>query len=102
MKSSKQILKIESFIMKTSKTELINCATEDENNGTEKVKHDEYLYDFTKLQLYMHELCISKEFVKENCPSKESSDSEEDTGRIGNTLWCSCGKCKSMQKAFAA
>ena len=32
---------------------------------------------------------------KENCPGKESSDSE-DTSRIGNTLWCSCGKSKPM------
>ena len=32
---------------------------------------------------------------KENCPGKESSDSE-DTSRIGNTLWCSCGKSKPI------
>ena len=33
---------------------------------------------------------------KENCPGKESSNSEEDTSRIGNTLWCFCGKYKPM------
>ena len=33
---------------------------------------------------------------KENCPGKESSGSEEDTSRIGNTLWCSCGQYKPM------
>ena len=29
---------------------------------------------------------VSKESVKENCSGKESSDSEEDTSKIGNTL----------------
>ena len=38
----------------------------------------------------------SKESVKENCPGKESSDSEEDTSKIRNTLWCSCGKYEPM------
>ena len=33
---------------------------------------------------------------KENCPGEESSDSEEDTSRIGNTLWCFCSKYKPM------
>ena len=36
--------------------------------------------------------CVSNESVKENCPGNELSDSEEDTCRIGNTLWCYCGK----------
>ena len=40
--------------------------------------------------------CVSKELVKENCPGKESSVSEEDASRIGNTLWCSCGKHRPM------
>ena len=31
---------------------------------------------------------------KKNSPGKESLDSEADTNRIGNTLWCSCGKYK--------
>ena len=44
----------------------------------------------------MYEPYVSKESVKENCPGKESSDSEEDTGRIGNTLWCFYGKNKPM------
>ena len=44
----------------------------------------------------MYEPCVSKEFVKGNCPEKESSDSEEETSRTGNTLWCSCGKYKPM------
>ena len=34
--------------------------------------------------------------MKQNCPGKESLDSEEDTSKIGNTLWCSCGKYKPM------
>ena len=34
--------------------------------------------------------------MKENCPEKESSKSEEDTSKIGNTLWCSSGKYKPM------
>ena len=40
----------------------------------------------------MYEPCVSKEPVKENCPGKDSSDSEEDTSKIGNDLWCFCGK----------
>ena len=44
----------------------------------------------------MYEFCVSKESVKESCPGKESSDSEEHTSRIGNTLWCSWGKYKPM------
>ena len=43
--------------------------------------------------------CTSPVFqksVKENCPGKESSDPEEDAGKVGNALWCSCGKCKPM------
>ena len=79
-----------------SKTELINRASEDENNGTEvsETSDDEYLSDFTKLQPYMYELCVSKESMKENCPRKKSSDSEEGISKIGNTLWCSCDKYK--------
>ena len=50
-----------------------------------KISDDEYLPDFTKLQPYLYESCVSKESVKENCPGL--SDSEEDTSRIGNTLW---------------
>ena len=39
-----------------SEPELVNSASEDENNETEesKISDDEYLPDFTKLQLYMH------------------------------------------------
>ena len=51
--------------------------------------------DLTKLQPYMYEPCVSKESLKESCTGKESSDSEEDSSRIGNAHWCSCGKCKS-------
>ena len=81
-----------------SKSEFINSASENEINGIEEsgTSDDEYLSDFTKLQLHMYEPCVSKESVKENCPGKESSDSEEDTSRIGNTLWCSCSKYKPM------
>ena len=87
-----------SFIIKISKSELINSASEDENNGTEesKTSDDEYLSDITKLEPYMYNPCVSKETGKENCPIKESLDSEEDTSRIGNTLWCSFDKYKPM------
>ena len=80
-----------------SKSELINCASEDENNRTEEseTSDDEYLPDLTKLQPYMYENCISKESLKESCLGKESSDLEEDSSRIGNTLGCYCDKFKS-------
>ena len=81
-----------------SKSELTNSASGDENNGTEESEtlDDEYLSDFTKLDPYMYGPCISKTSVKEKCPGKESSDSEEDTSRIGNILLCPCGKYKPM------
>ena len=84
-----------SFILKMSKSELIKSASEDENNETEEIEtsDDEYLPDFTKLQPCICERV--KKSVKENCPGKEILDSEEDS-RIGNTLWCSCGKYKPM------
>ena len=65
-----------------SKFELVKSASEEENNGTEEseTSDDEYLSDFTKLKLYMYEPCVSKEFVKENCPGKESSKSEDIVG----------------------
>ena len=61
-----------SFVMKMSKSEPINSALEDENNGTEESEtlDDEYLSDFTKLQSYMYKPCVSKESVKENCLGK--------------------------------
>ena len=34
--------------------------------------------------------------LDKSLPGKESSDSEEEIRRIGNTLWCSCGKYKPM------
>ena len=57
-----------------SKPELIKSVSQNENNGTEEseTSDDEYLSDFTKLQPYMYEPCVSKESVKENCPGKES------------------------------
>ena len=81
-----------------SKSELIKSALEDENNGIEESESsdDEYLSHFTKLQPYIYHSCVSKECVNENCPGKESSDSEEDTNKIGNTLWCFCGKYRPM------
>ena len=80
-----------------SKSELINSASEVENNGTEETEtsDDEYLPEVTKLHPYMYEPCASKESLKENSSGIESSDSQGDSSRIGNTLWCSCGKCKS-------
>ena len=77
-----------------SKSDLISSAFENENNETEKreTSDDEYLSDFTKLQPYMYKPCVLKTSVKENCPGKESLDSEEDTSKIGNTLLRFCGK----------
>ena len=44
-----------------SEPELVNSASEDENNETEEsnISDDEYLSDFTKLQLYMHKTSVS-------------------------------------------
>ena len=64
------------------KSQLINSASEDENNGTnENETTDEYLSDFTKLQLQIYEPCVSKEFVTKILPRKESSGSEEDISK---------------------
>ena len=43
--------------MKMSKSELINSASEDENYGSEEneTSVQEYMWDFTKPQLYMFE-----------------------------------------------
>ena len=45
-------------------SELKNSASEDENNGTEESEtaDDEYLCHFTKLQSYMYEPFVSKEW----------------------------------------
>ena len=43
----------------------------------------------------MYKPSVSKESLKESCPGKDLSDSEKDSRRIGNVLWCSYGKCKS-------
>ena len=50
------------FIIKISKSELINSASEDENNGTEESENsdDEYLSNFTKLQPYMYKPCFKR------------------------------------------
>ena len=88
-----------------SKSELINSASEDDNYGTEesKTSDDKYLPDFTKLQQYMQEPCVSKESVKENCPGKELSHSEEVTGRIeifSGVLLVNTNQWLLMQKEF--
>ena len=97
--SVKILRKIESYKLyhKISKSKLINSASEHENNWSEEseTSDDEYLLDLTKLQPYRYEPCVSKEPLKEICPEKESSDSQQGISRIGNTLWCYCGKCKS-------
>ena len=77
-----------------SKSELINNASEDENNGTEESETSD-------LQSYMYEPCVSKVSVKENCPGKNSSDSEEGTStnqckKLNTNQWL------LMQKIFAA
>ena len=88
--------------MKVPTSELIKSASEDKNDKTKEseISGDEFLPDLTKLQRYMYESCISKEFLKEGCLGKEPSDSEEEISKIGNTLMCFWGKCKS--KAFHA
>ena len=53
----------------------------------------------------MYEPFVSKESVKGYYSRKESSDSEEDSSNIGNTLWCSLvnrNQWLLMQKACAA
>ena len=84
--------------MEMSKSELISIASEDKNNETEEseTSDDEYFSDFAKLQLLMSEPSVPNNSMKENCPWKELPDLEEDTSKIGNTLWCSCGKCKPL------
>ena len=86
------------FTRKMSKFDLMTSASENESNGTgeNETSTDEYLSDFLKLQQYMYSPCVSKESLKENCPRKTPSDSEEDTVWIGNILWCSPGKYKPM------
>ena len=53
---------------KMSKSEPLNSdsASEDENSGPEEseISDDEYVPDFTKLQPYMYEPCVSKKSVK--------------------------------------
>ena len=51
----------------------MNSASEEKSNGNEESKtSNEYLSDFTKLQLYMYESrCISNGSVKENCAGKK-------------------------------
>ena len=94
-----------SFIIKMSTSELAKSASEDKNYRTEEseTSEDECFPDLTKPQRYMYESCISKEFLKKSCLGKESSDSEEEISKIGNTLLCYWGKCNQwlfMQKAF--
>ena len=62
-----------SFVIKMSKSELINSALEDENNGFEEseTSDDEFMPGLTSLQLYMFELCVSRESLKESCPGKK-------------------------------
>ena len=89
-----------------SEFELVKSASEEENNGTEEseTSDDEYLSDFTKLQLYMYEPCVSKESVKENCPGKESSKSEDIVGLdiLSGLLVVNTNQWLLMQKAFPA
>ena len=90
-----------------SQPELINSASEDEKKGTEESEtaDGEYWSNFTKLQLYKYKPCVSKGFVKENCPRNKSSDLEEDNSQIGNTIWCSVENTIQwllMRKAFAS
>ena len=79
-----------------SKPELINRDLEYEDNGTPESETSDDEYMMNKLQPYMYKPCVSKESVKDNCPGKKPSDLQESASRIGNTLWCSCGKYKLM------
>ena len=47
----------------------------------------------------MCEPCVSKEPPKKLPRKRKSSDSEEDTSKVGNTFWCSRGKYKPMTNA---
>ena len=49
---------------------------------------------FSKLRPCIYETCISKASMSDTCLGKESSDTEEDSSIVGNTLWCSCVKCR--------
>ena len=55
---------------------------------------DEYFCDFTKLQPYMYEPCVSKESVK---TAQEKNDKIQKKTLVGlEILSCSCGKYKPM------
>ena len=76
------------FIVKMSNSNPIQNSLEDESNLTHESESssDESLPDFSKLQPYMYEPCISNASMNRTNSGKESSDSEEDNIRIGNTL----------------
>ena len=81
-----------------SKLELINSGSENENNGTEgsEAVDDQYLLAWLCKVATIHANPLFQECPWKSCPGKESSDSEDDSSKIGDTLWCSCGKCKLM------
>ena len=80
-----------------SKSELINSVSEDENNGTEESETSD---DICLALQSRNRTCTNTVFrkipLKKNCPGKEPPDSEEGTSKIGNTIWCFCGKYKPM------
>ena len=48
---------------------------------------------------------VFQRLLRDTYPGKESTVIEEGSNRIGNTLWCSFGKCRPwllVQKVFAA
>ena len=73
--------------MKMSKSDPLNSASEDDNNGPEKseTSGDKNLSDFKKLQPYMYEGCVSNRPVKENWLGKKS-DSQDGIIRLGCVL----------------
>ena len=75
-----------------------NCLENEKNNLNHQSKslRDESLPEFSNMQPYMYKPCISKASMKNTCPGKKSLDSEEDSSRLGNTLWCFCGKCRQI------
>ena len=107
-KTSSKLKKLETnFEAKTSlpESELINRAKGDENNGSEKseTSDGEYLSDFTKLQPYMYEPCVSKESLKKTAQEKNHQIQKKALAKLEK----SCGTVNTnqwllMQEALAA
>ena len=107
-KTSSKLKKLKTnFEAKTSfsESELISRSKEDENNGSKKseTSDGEYLSDFTKMQPYMHEPCVSKEPLKRTVQEKNHQIQkkalvklEKSRGTVNTNQWL------LMQEALAA